>query len=108
MNRNPTPEIANRIEGRVFFRTFMECAPDYESPASLIAGMPPRLAATEVGMGILVLLRPGRVLPCRASPNDRVQLPAALLAQDPSRGRGARPVSCNELVRRGPVPQAEP
>jgi len=31
--------------------------------------MPARLAATEVGMDILVLLRPVRVLPCRASPN---------------------------------------
>ena len=33
-------------------------------------------------------------------PNDRVQLPAALLTQNPSRGQEARPVSCNELVRR--------
>jgi hypothetical protein len=29
-------------------------------------------------------------------PNDRVQLPAALLGQDPSRGQGARPVNCND------------
>src|SRR3989440_9892565 len=69
--RNPTPAIANRIGGRVFFQTFMDCAPDYESVTSLIADMPPRLAATEVGMEILVLLWPGRVLPCRASPNAK-------------------------------------
>src|SRR5438270_5242162 len=72
-NRNATPAIANRIAGRIFFPSFMDCAPDYESVASLIADMPPRLAATEVGMDILVLLRPGRILPCRAPPDDPAQ-----------------------------------
>jgi hypothetical protein len=36
-------------------------------------------------------------LAIRQGPNDRVQLPAALLAQNPSRGQDARPVNCNEL-----------
>jgi hypothetical protein len=57
-NRKPTTAIANPIGGKVFFQVFMDCAPDYESLASLIADMPPRLAATEVGMEILVLHRP--------------------------------------------------
>src|SRR5262249_3382134 len=100
--RNATPAIANRIGWRILFQTSIDRAPDSEGAASLIADMPPRLAATEVGMDILVLLWPGRVLSCRASPNLSLSRPA--YHGSPVRPSGSIQVASGSAVGAVPCP----
>jgi hypothetical protein len=67
-NRKHTTAIANPIGRKVFFQVFMNCAPDYESLASLIADMPPT-RVVELGSfsylllysdGVYEIARPGQ------------------------------------------------